>query len=198
MPVSGKRLPGRHSNSPLLTVVEAGFLIANCGKMATQAMKLTAKIDGQEHLVTIERGEGRLSASIDGRVLDMEVSEPEPGVYLFKHEGRVFEAFVSGSHVSVGGQAFEVDVIDPKRLRGSGSAAGPDHGHAEIRTAMPGKVVRILKQTGDTVTKGEGVIVVEAMKMQNELKSPRDGTVGEVKVSEGDTVGTGGVLVVID
>ena len=70
-----------------------------------------------------------------------------------------------------------------------------DSGLAEVNR---GKVVRILKSTGDAVTKGEGVIVVEAMKMQNEMKAPRDGTVGDIRVAEGDTVGAGDVLVVID
>jgi biotin carboxyl carrier protein len=110
----------------------------------------------------------------------------------------VFEAAVADGHVTLAGHTFDVNIIDPKRLRGSASGSGHDHGHAEIRTAMPGKVVRILKAAGDSVTKGEGVIVVEAMKMQNEMKSPRDGTIGEIRVSEGDTVGAGDVLVVID
>ena len=161
-------------------------------------MKLIAAIDGDNVEVDVKSDGDRIRAWLDGREYDLEVSEPEPGVYLFKHNGRVFEAFASEGQVSIGGRTFDISIIDPKRLRGSATAAGHDHGHAEIRTAMPGKVVRILKATGDIVTKGEGVIVVEAMKMQNEMKSPRDGTIGDIRVAEGDTVGAGDVLVVID
>lgn len=145
------------------------------------------------------RHEGwRLVARVDDREYELDVSEPEHGVYLFKYDGRVFEAHVSDGQVSLGGRTFDVNIVDPKRLRGSASTASSEHGHAEIRTAMPGKVVRILKADGDAVTKGEGVIVVEAMKMQNEMKSPRDGTISSIKASEGDTIGAGDVLVVID
>jgi len=161
-------------------------------------VKLKAELEGVSHDLDVRREGGRLFARVDDREYELEISEPEPGVYLFKHAGRVFEANVSDRQVTIGRRSFDINIIDPKHLRGSESASGHDHGHAEIRTAMPGKVVRILKAAGDAVTKGEGVIVVEAMKMQNEMKSPRDGTIGEIRVDEGDTVGAGDVLVVID
>ena len=63
---------------------------------------------------------------------------------------------------------------------------------------MPGKVVRIIAEAGAAVQKGDGIIVVEAMKMQNEMKSPKDGVVKEIRVSEGSTVNAGEVLVVIE
>ena len=88
--------------------------------------------------------------------------------------------------------------LDPKRLRGSGAANDHDGGSAEIKTAMPGKVVRILVAEGDAVQKGDGVIVIEAMKMQNEMKAPKDGTVRQIKVATGDTVSAGDILVVIE
>jgi len=63
---------------------------------------------------------------------------------------------------------------------------------------MPGKVVRILLEAGSEVKKGDGVLVVEAMKMQNEMKSPKDGIVRELRSTEGSTVNAGDVLVVIE
>ncbi|HEV7698614.1 MAG TPA: biotin/lipoyl-containing protein [Pyrinomonadaceae bacterium] len=162
-------------------------------------MKLVVEIAGELREVELTRDGREVRASVDDREYVLDASEPEPGVFLLKHEGRVYEAFVSSTgEVNVGGFALESNVIDPKRLRGSAVSGDHDHGHAEIRSAMPGKVVRILKASGDAVAKGDGVVVVEAMKMQNELKSPRDGTIGTIKVSEGDTVSTGDVLVVID
>ena len=71
-------------------------------------------------------------------------------------------------------------------------------GKAEIKTAMPGKVVRILVAASDEVKKGDGLIVVEAMKMQNEMRSPKDGKVAGIRVAEGETVGAGDVLLVVE
>ena len=71
-------------------------------------------------------------------------------------------------------------------------------GIAEIKTAMPGKVVRVLVEVGSEVEKGDGIVVVEAMKMQNELKSPKDGVVKEIKFVDGSTVNTGDILAVIE
>ncbi|MBV9241157.1 MAG: hypothetical protein JO314_04030 [Acidobacteria bacterium] len=161
-------------------------------------MKLIVDISGAQRQVEITRDGRRVTATVDGREYILDASEPEPGVMLLKHEGRVYEAYTTDKAVTIAGRTFETNVIDPKRLRGYGAGSEADHGHAEIRTAMPGKVVRILKASGDIVTKGEGIIVVEAMKMQNELKAPKDGTVGDIKVAEGATVGAGDVLVVID
>lgn len=169
-------------------------------------MKLQAKIGDKTSSVEVTRdSDGKLIARVDDREYDLEVSEPEPGVFLFKHGGRVFEAVVSDrkapgepTHVRIGPDEFDVTLIDPKKLRSAG--AGSDHtdGIAEIRTAMPGKVVRILLETGADVSKGDGVLVVEAMKMQNELKSPKDGTVKEVRVAEGTTVAAGDILATIE
>ncbi|MFL6375112.1 MAG: biotin/lipoyl-containing protein [Pyrinomonadaceae bacterium] len=161
-------------------------------------MKLVVQINGTAREVDLTRDGRSVTATVDGREYVLDTSELEPGVFLLKHEARVFEAYADDRSVTMAGRTFETNVIDPKRLRGSAVGPAAEHGHAEIRTAMPGKVVRIIKSAGDAVTKGEGVIVVEAMKMQNELKSPKDGTVGEFKVAEGATVGAGDVLVVID
>ena len=161
-------------------------------------MKLVVEVNGEAKDVELTRDGRSVTATVDGREYVLDASEPEPGVYLLKHEGSVFEAHADEKSVTVAGRTFETKVVDPKRLRGSALGAAAEHGHAEIRTAMPGKVVRILKAMGDPVTKGEGVVVVEAMKMQNELKSPKDGVIGDIKVAEGSTVGAGDTLVVID
>lgn len=168
-------------------------------------MNLQAEIGDNKHEIKISRVDGKLLASVDGRDYELETSEPEPGVFLFKHGGKVYEAAVvqpssdgGPTQVRVGTHEFEVRVIDPKRLRGAGSGADHGDGVAEIRTAMPGKVVRVIAEAGTDVRKGDGVIVVEAMKMQNELKSPKDGVVKEIKVPEGSTVSAGEILATIE
>ena len=134
-----------------------------------------------------------------------EVTEPEPGVYLFRNKAKVTEVSVSRGRrpsdpviVQVRGTSYDIGLTDPKRLRGSGGGSDHSGGAAEIRTAMPGKVVRLLIEAGAEIEKGQGVIVVEAMKMQNELKAPKAGTVKEIRVTEGATVSSGEVLAVIE
>jgi len=100
--------------------------------------------------------------------------------------------------VAIRNQRFEVAIIDPRQLSRTSSEHAHGDGLAIIKAAMPGKVVRILVQAGDSLSKGEGVIVVEAMKMQNEMRSPKDGIVKEIRVTEGATVNSGDVLVVIE
>ena len=166
-------------------------------------MKITVEINGEPLEVEVKVEDAHATASVAGRSYDLEVSEPEKGTYLFKHNGRVLEAGVTpaatgGYSVNVNRTDFEAVVIDPKRLRGSTAAGALDSGKAEIKTAMPGKVVRLIVANGDAVEKGDGVVVVEAMKMQNELRAPKSGNIVEIKVNEGDTVGAGDVLVVIE
>lgn len=167
-------------------------------------MKVQAELSGQKHEIEISREGEKVFAQIDGRRYELEVSEPEPGIYLLKNNGKVFEASVSQAAnpdepklVSIGSGEFEIRLFDPKRLRDTRVRDARD-GVAEIKTAMPGKVVRILAAAGTEVETGQGVIVVEAMKMQNELKSPKNGIVKQVRAAEGETVGAGFVLATIE
>ena len=168
-------------------------------------MKLNAILEDQKYDIEIRREGRRVFAKVDDREYELEVSEPEKGVFLFKHDGRVHELYVSphGSadaayKVTASGREMEVTLIDPRRLRGTGTGAADQDGTAEIRSAMPGKVVRLVVEAGSEVEKGDGVIVVEAMKMQNELKSPKQGIVMEIRVAEGSTVNAGDILAVIE
>lgn len=162
-------------------------------------MKLSAKLSDNKHEIVIRREGQLIFAEVDGRHYDLESSEPESGVYLFKHKNRIYEVYVSPDGVAdIGGNRFDISITDPKRLRGKGKDAEHGDGSAEIKTAMPGKIVRILVAEGDAVEKGDGVIVVEAMKMQNEMKSPKAGTIKEIRFADGATVNAGDVLVVIE
>lgn len=167
-------------------------------------MKLIAQINDEQHEVKINRDETKVFAEIDGNKYELEVSKPEENIYLFKDDGKVYEVFVSPSSnddpkkVKVGTDDFEVGIIDPKRLRGASASGGSADGIVEIKTAMPGKVVKVLVDENQEVDSGDGVIIVEAMKMQNEMKSPKDGVIKEIRYNEGDTVNAGDVLVIIE
>ena len=169
-------------------------------------MKFTAELNHEKHEVEIMRGENSsLTAAVDGRVYQLEASEPEPNVYLLKHENKIYQIFVSPNEksgepvaINVGNHHCEIKIYDPKRLRDAGGAGEHADGASEIKTAMPGKLVRILVELGAEIKKGDGVLIVEAMKMQNEMKSPKDGIVKEIRFAEGATVNAGDVLAVIE
>jgi len=101
------------------------------------------------------------------------------------------------ARVEVRGTRFAVEVRDP-RSTSSTSSARAGTGRQNVTAPMPGKVIRILVQKGDAVSAGQGLVVVEAMKMQNEMKAARDGRVIEVRVQDGDTVSAGQTLVVLE
>ena len=168
-------------------------------------MRLKALIGDREEELLIKLEEGRISAEVGNRVYELEVRELPPDGYLFflrhnVHECRVNERPASKEtfDVTIHGRSHEVTIVDPKRLRSGQNSDRHHHGVTEIRAPMPGKIVRVQTEAGESVEKGTGVIVVEAMKMQNEMKSPRAGVVVSINVQAGDTVNAGDVLAVIE
>lgn len=130
-----------------------------------------------------------------------QISEVEPGLYSILDGTRSFEARVSRNHagfvVDLDGRVIEFELEDPRELR-KGARHHGRHGRAEIAAPMPGKVVRVLVAPGDTVEEGQGLVVVEAMKMQNEMKAPKDGKVIAVAAKEGASITAGQVLVTLE
>ncbi len=121
-----------------------------------------------------------------------------PGSYSILIEGRSYTGIAASlNEIVVNGRAFAVEVFDPREMRARKSA-GAGEGRQSIVAMMPGKVVRVLVSQGDAVEAGQGLIVVEAMKMQNEMKSPKAGRVVEVKTQTDATVAAGEVLMVIE
>jgi len=170
-------------------------------------MKLFAEIEGEAAAVEFRREGERVFAEVDGRAYELEARAVGAGEYLLLHEGRVRECRVGPSpgaqsrgslRVSIGGADYAVGVTDPKHLRGARGAAGSDSGRAQVLAPMPGKVVRVLVEQGQQVEAGQGLVVVEAMKMQNELKSPKAGAVVELRAEAGSTVNAGDVLAVVE
>ena len=168
-------------------------------------MKLNATIADYQTDVQIQRYGSRVVAEIDGRRYELEVHESGPHGYLFISHGRAFECRVEGRpesgkkiDVSVGTTAYAVTVTDPKRLRSATPASAHGDDAARIVASMPGKVVRVLVAVGAQVKAGDAIIVVEAMKMQNEMKSPKAGTVVALNIQTGATVNGGDVLAVIE
>lgn len=164
-------------------------------------MKYEADIDGRQVSVEFDERDGRVSAKIGGRAYELEIAHPEESVYLIFngdhiHEARAWNEGTSALRVQLRNRIFTVNIIDRKHRR-----AAADHGsegRQQLTAPMPGKVVRVLLKPGDEVAAGQGVVVVEAMKMQNEVKSPKAGHVIEIRVTEGATVTANQVLAVVE
>jgi biotin carboxyl carrier protein len=164
-------------------------------------MKYEVEIQGRTISIELEQRNGRVEAQIGPRHYQLDVVSPEEGVFTFLDGDRVYEARVwarepNSPTVTINGHSFSTTVIDRKHRRVT--VEHGTEGRQNLVAPMPGKVVRILLAAGDEVTIGQGVLVVEAMKMQNEIKSPKDGRVLEIRVSEGATVDANQVLAVVE
>lgn len=149
---------------------------------------VTVEVDGVKHQVhAVVLPSGAVSLVVDGHSYDVEMERP------------VKDALSPRVNVRVRGEVLALEVLDQRRkqLANAGGRKGGGVAAGNILSPMPGKVVKILKPAGSTVAAGEGVIVVEAMKMENELKAAAAGTVKDVKVTEGQAVEAGALLVVL-
>jgi len=166
-------------------------------------MNLKAELAALEHDVSLTIEDGRVATEVDDRHYDLELRELSRGEYLLINGSKVYKCRVEPTHtealeVVIRGRSYEVAIVDPKRLRSGQSSAAHHTGAAEIVSPMPGKIVRVLVEAGASVEAGAGIIVVEAMKMQNEMKAPKAGVVVSINAAEGATVNAGDVLAVIE
>ncbi len=123
--------------------------------------------------------------------------EVEPGVYSVLLDGCSYDVAITGSEIEIDGRRLQFEVVDPRKWNPA-AASRKTEGREAIKAPMPGKVVRILVAEGDEVVARQGLVVVEAMKMQNELKAPRAGRVASVAVKENQAVTAGSVLLMIE
>jgi biotin carboxyl carrier protein len=164
-------------------------------------MKRALTINGRDCAIEIIEQSPACRFSFDGDgVCAADVEMPEHGVYSILIDGRSYDAFVTesaaGLVVSIDGHRFEIAVRDPRQWSRKGGGAGGE-GVQTIASPMPGKVVRVLVAAGDEVEPGRGIVVVEAMKMQNEMKADRAGKVLTMTAKEGATVSAGDVLATV-
>jgi biotin carboxyl carrier protein len=152
---------------------------------------------GARRLVALrETGEGIYEIQIDGRTVHVDAVRSGPTVYSVIEDGHQFEAMVDerGAHgfdVLVAGRIFHLEAVDERTKLLAQSAAPLTSGPQLVAAEMPGKVVKVSVPVGEAVREGQGVVVIEAMKMENEIPSPIAGIVKEIAVSEGQTVEAG-------
>ena len=181
--------------------------------MATGAgrgpVRLHVEVAGERRLVTVEpvgpvdSDGSRFTLRWDDTTYEVDVSRLRPGALSVivlstghaSHEVTCHETAPGELALGVGGRQVRARVTDGRRPRTATAArAGGDHA---VVTPMPGRVVRVLVEPGDTVQAGQGLVVVEAMKMENEVASPAAGVVSEVRAAAGSSIEAGGVLVVV-
>lgn len=166
-------------------------------------MTFHLEINGQTRQVEVDPGDspGQWRIRVDGQPVEADAHLLRPGVLSLLMAGQSYRVVLDPDTVDpalhVGPQRIPYRIDDPRSLRSRLRHARTD-GPVTLKASMPGRVVRVLVEKGDAVAAHQGVLVVEAMKMQNEMKSPKDGHVRELRVSPGDTVAAGDILAVID
>lgn len=162
-------------------------------------MRFSISISGkQRQLEIVERG-GSLEFRIDGKSLEIDMTRISPDVLSILYAGKSYEVRRGENDtVIVGKNSYEVQLRDPRSWRARHQATGGGSGPQKLTAAMPGKVVRVLSNPGASVHAGQGIVVIEAMKMQNEVRAPREGTIALIEVREGQAVNAGDLLAIID
>ncbi len=165
-------------------------------------MKYTAIVDNQRLDVVFERtGPASIKARIGNREYVLEVSSVQPGVYWFNWNNRSIEVTITpaleGYTASVHHHRIAVEILDARAALKKAAQHGHD-GVIEVRAPMPGKIVKVLVAEGTEVNANQGILVMEAMKMQNEIKSPKKGVLKKLTAAEGVAVNSGDVLATVE
>jgi len=167
-------------------------------------VKYEVRIGGKVRRAELARQDAassRVAAEIDGRRVEADAVEIAPGVYSILIHGRPIEVRVEpasgGLAIHAAGREFRAEIADPRAWRRGHGGAAELEGRQKVVAPMPGKVVRLLAASGAHLEAGQGIAVVEAMKMQNELRSPKSGTLERLLVKEGQPVNAGEVIAVV-
>src|SRR6266550_1788055 len=167
-------------------------------------MAFIAKLGDQSYTVEIEEsGKAVYRVSVDGNEFPVDGKKTGRTNFSLIVDNRSFEIEVDNTddeyRVLVDGRNYRIDLVDERRVRVGGTQSALElQGRQLVSVPMPGKIVAVLVSEGDTVEKGQGLVIVEAMKMENEVRSPIGGAVKEIKVKPGDTVEGGAVLVIVE
>jgi len=160
-----------------------------------------ATVDGRNVRAEVRAGaDGRYTVRLDGRPVEVDVREAGPHAMSLIVDGRAHEVMIErregGYRVVQRGQVLDVALVEG--ARGAAAPRRPAGGPARVQAPMPGKLVRVLVSAGQEVGAGQGLVVMEAMKMENEIRAPRAGRVKEAPVREGQAVEMGALLVLLE
>lgn len=167
-------------------------------------------VDGKIYNVEVERaaaplpsnGEAVFQVRLDRREIQVSCFPLNGGALSLIVNGKSFEVrcerTADALQVALRGEVYECAVSDPRSLRTRKKTGLADSGEQKLTASMPGKVVRIIAAVGDQIKAGQGILVIEAMKMQNEVRSPKDGQLKKLLVRQGANVLAGEVLAIIE
>jgi biotin carboxyl carrier protein len=165
-------------------------------------VQLSSSSEEKTRVVGLERDGAGWRVTLDGLPVAVDAVEIAPNTFSILLGGQSFEINVTPStdgklKLQAGAREFIAEVIDPRAWSGRRHGSVEAEGRQQIVAPMPGKVVRLLVKAGDRVEAGQGLLVVEAMKMQNEIRSPKSGVVERVFAKEGQPVNAGDILCVV-
>ena len=165
-------------------------------------VKLSSSSEAKTRVIELESDGAAWRVTLDGRPVAVDAAEIAPNTLSILLDGQSFEINVTPSpdgklKLQTGSREFTAEVVDPRAWSGRRHGSVEAEGRQQIVAPMPGKVVRLLVREGDRVEAGQGLLVVEAMKMQNEIRSPKSGIVERVFAKEGQPVNAGDVLCVV-
>ena len=159
-------------------------------------------VGGKPHRLELEKVAAGWECRLDGQPVHIDAVIPRRDVLSLLVDGHAYEIkreqTAADLHMWVGSTRFAVELHDPRSLRSRKHAAGDEKGPRKILAPMPGRVVRLLVAENSEVEAGQGVVVVEAMKMQNEIKSPKKGIVKKMLATPGAAVNPGDVLAIVE
>jgi biotin carboxyl carrier protein len=151
--------------------------------------------------IDVHRSGNSLRVEMDEKIIEGDAVEVATGTYSVLLGGHSFEVRVEPAlgalRVHVGAREYRIQINDPRAWRRRRGSALEAEGRQDVVAPMPGKVVRVLAREGDEVEAGQGLFVVEAMKMQNEIRSPKKGKLEKILVKEGQVVNAGESLAAV-
>ena len=166
-------------------------------------MRFNLEIDGRSRKVDVDPADtpGQWRIRVDGEAVEADAHLLRPGVLSLLIGGKsyrvVLDADPADPALHIGAQRVPYRIDDPRSARSRRRQAKSD-GPVSLKASMPGRVVRLLVEKGAAVAAHQGVLVIEAMKMQNEITAPKEGRVADLRVAAGDTVAAGDVLAIIE
>lgn len=164
-------------------------------------MDAIVQIDGKSYRLELERTDAGWRCRLDGREIPVDAVLARRDVLSVLIEGKAYEIkrerTATDLHLWVGGVRYATELRDPRSLRSRKGGAGDETGPRKLIAPMPGKVIRVLLPEQCQVEAGQSIMVMEAMKMQNEIKSPRKGTIQKILATEGANVNAGEVLAIV-
>lgn len=155
-------------------------------------------IAGETHRLELEGTEKGWACRLDGSAVDIDCAPIGPDLLSIVLNGKSYQIRREGNQIFVGHHAYEVSVADPRSWRGRRARSAAEAGPRKLIASMPGKVVRVLVREGDPIEQDQGVVVIEAMKMQNEIRSPKQGRLQKLLVREGMNVKAGETLALVE